>query len=314
MRGRSRLFGIVTIGAIVAIILLLGYLSYTPPLLNGGGVNFPGSIYNVVAYVYYSSLAEWRKNEEDGVESRRAAARACWYRPSRIPVLLGLDQADTYGLAREYAAFGLKNEAILLFHKAFPEVVNDEETALDTISYLARLDDWEGTEEFTGRFLEIVPESAEAGYWRKIARSGGKREVNHRQENYTPEVSLNKYFENKLEFLGYSLGPAGAGTPDKIEVELYFKIWRPHRYRFQPIIKLRDKSNGDYRHRFDKIIADGQGAVIKQALTITIPSDFARGLIDLELAIWDPKTGRTVRSIPTGRQYVPITSLKFGSK
>jgi len=246
--------------------------------------------------------------------ARRAAARACWYRPSRIPVLLGLDQADTYGLAREYAAFGLKNEAIILFRKAFPEVVNDEETALDIISYLARLDDWGNTEEFAARLLEITPKSTEAGYWMEVARSGGKREVSPRQENFTPEVPLNKYFENKLEFLGYSLGPAGAGTPDKIELELYFKIWRPHRYRFQPIIRLRDKLNGDYRHRFDKIISDGQGEVIRERLEVTIPSSLSRDRIDLELAIWDPKKRQAVRSIPGGRQYIPITSLKPGSK
>ena len=314
MRRRVRLFGIVIIGSIVAIILLLGYLSYTPPLLNGGGLNLPGSIYNVLTYVYYSSRAEWLSNEEKGVESRRSAARACWSRPSRIPVLLGLDQTDSYGLAREYAAFGLKNEAILLFHKAFPEVENDEETALDIISYLARLDDWGGAEEFASRLLDLDPESAEAGYWREIARSGGKRDVSRRRENFIPEVSLNEYFENKLEFLGYSIEPAGESSPDKIELELYFKTWRPHRYRFQPIIRLRDQLKGDYRHRFEKIKTGGRGEVVRKKLEISIPSQFSPGRIELDLAIWDPMTRRALRSIPGGRQYIPVTSLKFRSK
>jgi len=314
MRRKQRNILVLIISGLLALILLMSYMFYTPPLLNGGGLSFSGSIYNVLAYVYYSSRAEWLKNEENGVKSRRSAARACWYRPSRIPVLLGLDRTDSYGLAREYAAFGLNNEAILLFHKAFLEVVNDEETALEIISYLARLDDWGGAEEFASQLLDLVPESAEAGYWREIARSGGKRNVSLRQENSIPEVSLNKYFENKLEFLGYSIESAGESSQDKIELELYFKTWRPHRYRFQPIIRLRDQLEGDYRHRFDEIKAEGRGEILREKVEVNIPPQFSPGRIDLDLAIWDPLTGRALRSIPGGRQYIPVTSLKFRSK
>ena len=153
-----------------AIILLLlavlaGFLFYTPPLLHGAGYNLPGRAFDFLAYVYYSSRMEWFKNMDKRVLFRRAAARAAWYRPSRMKELLEIRPDDFFQLGRVYAGLGLEKKARLLFQAALPGAAANEEKSLEIISSLAILGDWPDTLESAQTLLRSYPESAEGEYW-----------------------------------------------------------------------------------------------------------------------------------------------------
>ncbi len=156
----------VTLLIILGSSLIIGHLLYLPPLFNGRGYNIPGRIYDSVAYVYYTIRKDWLEAGGQDLPARRAAARAAWYRPSRMERLLGIEPDRLFQLGREYAARGLKNKAVRLFKKAFPAALPDEEKSLEIISYLAILGDWPGTARAAREFLAAYHGSAEGEYWR----------------------------------------------------------------------------------------------------------------------------------------------------
>ena len=157
---------VVILPVIFVAILLIGYLFYTPPLLNERGYNLPGRVYDFFAYAYYSIHVQWAENEGEDQEARRAAALTAWHRPSRMEELLRIKPDDLFQLGREYAARGLEREACRLFKEALPAALPDEEKSLEVISYLALLGDWRGAAKAAARLLKRSPDSAEAEYWR----------------------------------------------------------------------------------------------------------------------------------------------------
>jgi tetratricopeptide (TPR) repeat protein len=159
---------------ILIVILLIGYLFYIPPLLDDRGYNLPGWIYNFFAYAYYSSRMDWLENQDESPARRCTAARAAWYNPSQLQRLLGISPADSYGLAREYARLGLRRQARVLFMKAVPAALKDENRIEDIIAYQMTLEDWKGAETAAALWLEKYPGSAPAAYWygRALVRGG----------------------------------------------------------------------------------------------------------------------------------------------
>ena len=164
MTARQKLFS-VTIFILFSVIIIIAFLHYSPPILDRQEYNLPARIYNFFAYAYYSTKVQWMENMDRDQAGRRTAARAAWHRPSRTTQLLGIKPDDFFQLGREYAALGLEEEADQLFRMSLPDALHNENKALDIISYLAILDDWEGTGRSAEQLLEIWPESAEANYW-----------------------------------------------------------------------------------------------------------------------------------------------------
>ena len=165
MKAKKKFYDAIVLIGIVIVILLIGYLFYTPPLFDEGGYNIPGRIYNFFTYMYYVTLADWQESAGDARASRRTAARVAWYRPGRMEELLGIPHDDLFQLGQVYAELGLDEDACLLFQAALPMVLPNEEKSLNIISYLAILGKWPGTAKTAEELLEVCPESSAANYW-----------------------------------------------------------------------------------------------------------------------------------------------------
>ena len=165
MKAKKKFYAAIIL-VVLIVLLLISYLLYIPPLLDDRGYNLPGRIYDFFAYAYYSSRMEWLENGGRVQASRRAAARAAWYRPSRAKELQKLNPDKFFSLGQRYAALGLDHQAVLLFRVGLANHIREEDKALEIISYLAILGDWKGTAEASEELLKVIPESSAANYWR----------------------------------------------------------------------------------------------------------------------------------------------------
>jgi len=164
MKAKTK-FSVVIVLIAVIVISLIGYLFYTPPLLDRGGYNIPGRIYDLFAYIYYRTKADWLDSGEDNPELRRASALAAWYRPDRIEELLGIPSDDLFRLGREYAVRGLPRESVRIFRVIISSASSDRDQSLKIISFLSGLGDWPGVTTLAGKLYGLYPESAEVNYW-----------------------------------------------------------------------------------------------------------------------------------------------------
>jgi len=149
---------------VLCFVLIIGFLSYTPPLLRKRNFNPLSQIYDFFIYSWYYSQAVWCERVQNRKDYRKLAL-AVWHRPSQASAFLKIPSTDYYSLAHEYTSLGLPKEASLLFKKAFIFVSGDQQKALDIISNLAILGDWARTVELAGELLEEDRKSAEANYW-----------------------------------------------------------------------------------------------------------------------------------------------------
>ncbi len=143
---------------ILPVLAIGGVLFYVPPLLDDRPYNLPGRFYDFFAHAYHSTRAQWLGNESRAGESRR-------HHPARLRELWPGELGGLSGLGRKYFELGLEGEARSLFRAALDAVPAEEGDPLETVSYLALLEDWPAAAGGAREYLRTHPESAEGKYW-----------------------------------------------------------------------------------------------------------------------------------------------------
>ena len=228
----------ITIAPVIFIVIILaGYILYTPPLLNGRGYNIPGRLYDFIAYAYYSSRMEWLKNGGDVQALRRAAARAAWHRPDRMEELLGISDDNLFLLGREYAGLGLNKAAVQLFRAAFSGLRPAGPMPLRIISNLALLGDWSGVASAARELIKLPPESGRTNYWlgRALLERG---EADQAAVFLRKAVSLDPEFADAFYQSGWAEEELGSRDTALAQYQQAVKILPGHRGGWSALRRL----------------------------------------------------------------------------